>query len=231
MARTALVTGANGGIGLAIVERLRGDGLKVVTLDKRQPADHVIDLATARVPAELLGEVDVCVSNAGIVNIMSPAHRMSAEKWDLDLAVNLTGAFRVVQACLVGMRARRWGRIVVMSSIAAAIGARGQVAYAASKAGLVGMTKSIAAENAAMGITANVVLPGLIATENVLAMPAEVLERIRDRFLPADRLGEPDEVAALVGFLASNAAGYITGQAIAIDGGSTLNPITLGRDA
>jgi acetoacetyl-CoA reductase len=230
MPRRALVTGSNGGIGMAIVDRLRADGLEVVTLDIRAPADLIVDLADGTVPVEALAEIDVCVSNAGIVNILSPAHRMSAEKWDRDLAINLTGSFRVVQACLVGMRERAWGRIVVMSSVAAAIGAQGQVAYAASKAGLVGMTKSIAAENAGRGITANAVLPGVIATENVRAMPEDVLRRLHERFLPTGRMGEPDEVAALVAFLASENAGYITGQAILIDGGASLNQITLGSE-
>jgi NAD(P)-dependent dehydrogenase (short-subunit alcohol dehydrogenase family) len=229
-ARRALVTGASGGIGAAIVERLRADGFDVVTLDVRPPADIVIDLATDEVPADRLADIDVCVSNAGIVNIMSPAHRVSAAKWDRDIAVNLTGAFRVVQACLPGMRERRYGRIVVMSSIAAAIGARGQVAYSASKAGLVGMTRTIAAENAGLGITANAILPGIIATENVTNMPEPVLDRLRDRFLPSGRMGEPSEVAALAAFLASDDAAYVTGQAIVIDGGSSLNALTLGSE-
>lgn len=228
-ARRALVTGSNGGIGTAIVERLRADGYEVVTLDVRPPADLVVDLSCDELPAGALGEIDVCVSNAGIVDILSPAHRMSAAKWDRDIAVNLTGAFRVVQACLGGMRERGYGRIVVMSSLAAAIGSRGQVAYSASKAGLIGMAKAIAAENAGRGITANAILPGVIATEKVRAMPTEVVDRLRETgFLPAGRMGEPAEVAALVAYLASEQAGYVTGQAIVIDGGSSLNATTMG---
>jgi NAD(P)-dependent dehydrogenase (short-subunit alcohol dehydrogenase family) len=125
------------------------------------------------------------------------------------------------------MRERRFGRIVVISSGAARSGLPGQVAYAASKAGLVGMVKTIAAENVGRGITANAVLPGLIATEKVLAMPAEVLDRARAA-VPAGRLAEPAEVAALVSFLASEPAGYITGEAIGIDGGASLNTLSLG---
>lgn len=227
--RRALVTGANGGIGEAIVERLRRDGFEVVTLDLQPPADIAVDLVAEGAPRELLGEIDVCVSNAGIVDILSPAHRMSEEKWDRDLAINLTAAFRVIQACLPGMRERGYGRIIAMSSLAAAIGGPGQVAYSASKAGLVGVVKTIAAESAPLGITANAVLPGLIATERVKAMPPEVIERLRERFLPSGRMGEPAEVAALVSFLASEDAGYVTGQAIVIDGGSSLNPTSLGR--
>ena len=227
--RRALVTGANGGLGLAIVERLRGDGYEVVTLDVAEPADLVVDLATGDVPSGALADIDVCVSNAGIVDILAPAHSMSREKWDRDLAVNLTGAFRVIQACLPGMRERRYGRVVVMSSQAARSGAPGQVAYCASKAGLLGMAKAIAAENVGRGITVNCVLPGLIATPKVKAMPAAILERFRAAgLLGAGRLGEPDEVAALVAYLASDAAAYVTGQEIAIAGGSDLLQVSLG---
>jgi NAD(P)-dependent dehydrogenase (short-subunit alcohol dehydrogenase family) len=224
----ALVTGSSGGIGAAIVERLRADGLEVVTVDVRAPADLVIDLAVETIPAEVAAGIDVCVANAGIVDILSPAHRMSAEKWDRDIAINLTAAFRVIQACLGGMRERGWGRVVAMSSVAGAIGAPGQVAYSASKAGLIGAVRTIAIENAATGITANAILPGVIATPKVEAMPDAVQERVRDRFLPAGRYGRPAEVAALAAFLASEDAGYVTGQAITIDGGSSLNPLSMG---
>jgi len=224
--RRALVTGANGGLGRAIVARLAADGLEIVTLDVRPPADLVVDLGDAALPA--LPDVDACVSNAGIVDILSPAHRMSAEKWQRDIDVNLTGSFRVVQGCLRGMRERGYGRIVVMSSLAAAVGASGQVAYSASKAGLIGMTRTIAAENVGRGITANAVLPGLIATEKVLAMPPAVLERIAPRMMPGGRMGEPEEVAALVAYLVSEDAGFVTGQAIGIDGGAALGTVSLG---
>jgi acetoacetyl-CoA reductase len=226
--RRALVTGSNGGIGRAIVDRLRADGFEVLTLDVAPPADLVVDLAQQDLRDVVLGAVDVCVSNAGLVDILSPAHRMSAEKWDRDLRVNLTGSFRVVQACLGGMRERGYGRIVVMSSLAAAIGSQGQVAYSASKAGLIGMAKTIAAENAGLGITANAVLPGMIATPKTLAMPLDVQDRLREHFLPSGRMGQPSEVAGLVAYLASEEAAYVTGQAVVIDGGSSLNQVTLG---
>jgi NAD(P)-dependent dehydrogenase (short-subunit alcohol dehydrogenase family) len=153
---------------------------------------------------------------------------MSPEQWDRDIAVNLTGAFRVVQACLPSMRERGYGRIVVISSGAATAGLPGQVAYSASKAGLLGMVKTIAAENASRGITANAVLPGMVATEKVLAMPEDILERLRAT-LPTGRMAEPAEVAALVAHLASEEAGYVTGQTIAIDGGAALNTFSLTR--
>lgn len=226
MPRRALVTGAAQGIGAAIAARLAADGLEVVTLDRTAGSDLQVDLAADELPE--LSEFDVCVSNAAITDTIAPAHRMSPEQWDRDIAVNLTGAFRVVQACLPSMRERGYGRIVVISSGAATTGLPGQVAYSASKAGLLGMVKTIAAENAGRGITANAILPGMVATEKVLAMPVDILERLRAT-LPTGRMAEPAEVAALVAHLASEDAGYVTGQTIAIDGGAALNTFSLTR--
>jgi NAD(P)-dependent dehydrogenase (short-subunit alcohol dehydrogenase family) len=225
--RRALVTGAAGGIGAAIAARLRRDGLEVTTLDRAPGCDHTLDLATDPLPD--LEQIDVCVSNAAIVDTIAPAHRMTREQWDGDLEVNLTGAFRVVQASLPGMRERRWGRIIVISSGAALSGLPGQVAYSASKAGLIGMAKTLAAENAPLGITANAVLPGMVATERAKAMPTEIVERLIET-LPAGRMADPGEIAALVAFLASEEAAYITGEAIAIDGGAALNTFSLTRE-
>jgi NAD(P)-dependent dehydrogenase (short-subunit alcohol dehydrogenase family) len=151
---------------------------------------------------------------------------MSDEQWDLDLEVNLRGAYRVVRACLPGMRERGYGRIVVVSSGAARGGLPGQVAYSASKAGLGGMVRTIAAENAGRGITANAVLPGMVATDAVLAMPDAVRERVLAA-LPARRFVEPAEIAAVVAFLASPAAGAVTGEEIGVDGGLHLNTMSL----
>jgi acetoacetyl-CoA reductase len=224
--RTALVTGANGGIGAAITERLRADGLKVLTLDISGPCDIQLDITTDPMPA-VLSEVDVCVSNAGIVDTIAPTQRMTGEQWRRDIDVNLTGAFRVIQACLVGMRERGWGRIVAISSLAGHEGLPGQVAYAASKAGLHGMMRTIATENAKRGITANCVLPGMVATPKALAMPDAVRDRILP-LIPMGRFAEPAEIAGLVGYLAGESAGYLTAQEIEMHGGLGLATMTLG---
>jgi NAD(P)-dependent dehydrogenase (short-subunit alcohol dehydrogenase family) len=225
VSRRALVTGAGRGIGAAIASRLAERGAEVVTLDREAGCDIRLDLAADPLPD--LDGIDICVSNAAITDTIAPAHRMSPQQWNRDIDVNLNGAFRAVQACLGGMRERRWGRIVVISSGAATAGLPGQVAYSASKAGLIGMVKTIAAENARRGITANAILPGMVATEKVRAMPAEILDQL-DGAIPAGRMAEPAEVAELAAYLASEHAGYITGQAIGIDGGFALNTFTLG---
>jgi len=171
----------------------------------------------------------VCVPNAGITTTIAAAHRMTAEQWQRDIDVNLTGAFRTVQACLAGMRERGHGRIVMISSVAALGGLPGQVAYAASKAGLLGMMRTLASENAARGITVNAILPGLVATEQVLAMPEQVRERVLTA-MPSGRMVEPAEIAAAVAFLASDEASQINGQSIAVDGGASLGQVSLGSE-
>ena len=223
--RRALVTGAARGIGAAVASRLASDGLEVVTLDLHPGCDIALDVA--RDPFPPLDDIDVCVANAGVTTTIAPAHRMTGEQWERDIDVNLTGAFRTVQACLPGMRERGWGRVIVISSLAAVGGLPGQVAYAASKAGQLGMVRTLAAENARRGITVNAVLPGLVGTEQVLAMPDEIRERVL-RALPAGRMIEPAEIAAAVAFLAGAEAGQISGQAIAVDGAASLSQLSLG---
>jgi NAD(P)-dependent dehydrogenase (short-subunit alcohol dehydrogenase family) len=226
-ARRALVTGASRGIGAAIARRLTADGLDVLTLDLRVGCDIALDVA--RDPFPPLDDVDVCVANAGVTTTIAPAHRMTPEQWQRDVDVNLTGAFRTVQSCIGGMRERGFGRIVVISSIAALGGLPGQVAYAASKAGQLGMVRTLASENAARGITVNAVLPGLVATEQVLAMPQDVRDRAAAT-LPSGRLVEPAEIAATVAFLASDEAAQINGQSIAVDGAASLSQLSLGSE-
>jgi acetoacetyl-CoA reductase len=221
----ALVTGAARGIGAAIAGRLAADGMEVVTLDRSTGCDIALDVAHDEFPP--LDDIDVCVANAGVTTTIAPGHRMTAEQWQLDVDVNLTGAFRTIQACLGGMRERRRGRIVVISSVAALGGLPGQVAYAASKAGQLGMVRTLAVENAGRGITVNAVLPGLVGTEQVLAMPEEVQSRALAA-APAGRLVEPEEIAAVVSFLAGPEAAQVNGQTIAVDGGASLTQLTLG---
>jgi NAD(P)-dependent dehydrogenase (short-subunit alcohol dehydrogenase family) len=226
VSRRALVTGAGRGIGAAIAERLRADGFEVTGADREEGCELCFDVAHDDLPD--LSGFDVCVSNAGITDTIAPAHKMTAEQWERDIDVNLTGAFRVVGACLPGMQDRGYGRIVFISSGAAVEGLPGQAAYAASKAGLLGLMRTIAGENLRQGITANAVLPGMVATEKVDAMPMEIQERLREA-LPMNRFAEPSEVAGLVAYLASEEAGYVTGQAIGIDGGNALNSFSLTR--
>ena len=223
--RRALVTGAARGIGAAVASRLASEGVEVVTLDRDPGCEITLDVA--RDPFPPLNDIDVCVANAGITTTIAAAHKMTAEQWQRDIDVNLTGAFRTVQACIGGMRERGWGRVIVISSMAAIGGLPGQVAYAASKAGQLGMVRTLASENAARGVTVNAILPGMVATEQVLAMPGEVRERVL-RALPAGRMIEPAEIAAAVAFLAGAEAGQISGQAIAVDGAASLAQLSLG---
>jgi NAD(P)-dependent dehydrogenase (short-subunit alcohol dehydrogenase family) len=222
----ALVTGAAhpGGIGAAIAQRLTAEGLEVVTLDRAAGCTFQVDLVTDELPA--LDDIDVLISNAGLPTIVGGAHSMDLERWQRDLSTNLTGSFRVVQACLRGMRERRFGRIVVISSFAARFGMPAQVAYSASKAGLIGMVKTVAAENAGLGVTANAILPGLVASAGVKAMPQEIIDAWMEQ-IPTGRMVEPAEIAAAAAYLASPDAGSVTGQELLIDGGMTLNLLSV----
>jgi acetoacetyl-CoA reductase len=222
--RSALVTGAARGIGAAIARRLAADGLLVTTADVKGDCDLALDVARDEFPP--LDHIDVCVANAGVTTTIAAGHRMSAEQWQRDIDVNLTGAFRTVQACLAGMRERRFGRVIVVSSVAAIAGLPGQVAYAASKSGQLGMVRTLAGENAGRGITVNAILPGIVATEQVLAMPDAVREAVFER-LPSGRAVAPEEIAAAVSFLAGVEAAQINGQSLVIDGGASLNQQSL----
>ena len=185
-------------------------------------AAAVVD-AAARCAAEL-APVDILVNNAGIVNNIARIADMTPEAWDHELRVNLSGMFHTVRALVPAMAARGWGRVVNIASVAAVQPGLGQPAYTASKAGVVGFTRSVAQEFGHGGVTANAILPGLIATPLVRSMP----DRLRDgyrRTTPVGRLGEPADIGHLAAFLASPAAGFVTATAIPCDGGALNAPV------
>jgi NAD(P)-dependent dehydrogenase (short-subunit alcohol dehydrogenase family) len=246
--RVALVTGAARGIGRVTAAVLAEQGADVAVADVldeveavadelrargRRAAAAVLDIADAEAVRaavarlrETLGAVGILVNNAGIVANVAPVARMTTAAWQREVDVNLSGAFHMTQATIGDMVASGWGRIVNVSSIGGTGGLHHQAAYAASKAGLLGLTKTVALEHGRHGITCNAVLPGLIATENVRAMPPEI-RAAAETATPARRLGEPVEVAHLIAFLASDHAGYINGAEIPIDGGLRLNTLSL----
>lgn len=238
--RTALVTGASGGIGAAIARVLHGAGAQVALSGTRvQPLEelaaalgeraHVLpcDLsdpaaveALPKAATEAMGSVDILVNNAGITRdgLMM---RMSDEDWQAVLDVNLTASFRLMRGVMRGMMKARWGRIVSVGSVVGTTGNPGQVNYAAAKAGLVGLSKSLAMEVASRGITVNVVAPGFIRT----AMTDKLNEAQKAAILgnvPAGRMGEVDEIAAAVLYLASAEAGYVTGATLHVNGGGAM---------
>ena len=247
--RIALVSGAARGIGRAIALRLAREGADVGLIDLnpaveetarlvrdlgRRAAPACADIsraaearaAVARIAAEL-GAIDLLVNNAGVVNNIATVEKMTDEAWENEVGVNLTGAFNLVRATVGAMAERGFGRIVNISSVAARGGLARQVGYSATKAGLLGLTHTVALEYARKGVTCNAVLPGMVETENVKAMPAEI-RAAATAATPARRFGAPEEIAALVAFLCSAEAGYITGAEIDISGGGHLNTLVLG---
>lgn len=235
MARTALVTGGSRGIGAAISRALKEEGYTVaatyagndeaaakfteetgIKTYKWNVADYDSSKdGIAQVEAEL-GPIDIVIANAGITRD-APFHKMTPQQWKEVIDTNLTGVFNTVHPVWSGMRDRGFGRIVVISSINGQKGQFGQVNYAATKAGDLGIVKSLAQEGARAGITANAVCPGYIATEMVMAVPEKVRESIIAQ-IPAGRLGEPEEIARCVVFLASDDAGFINGSTISANG-------------
>ena len=235
MARTALVTGGSRGIGAAISRALKAEGYSVaatyagndeaaarfteesgIKTYKWNVADYEESKAgIARVEAEL-GPIDIAVANAGITRD-APFHKMTPQQWQEVIDTNLTGVFNTIHPVWPGMRERGFGRVVVISSINGQKGQFGQVNYAATKAGDLGIVRSLAQEGAAKGITANAVCPGYIATEMVMAVPEKVREAIVS-MIPAGRLGQPEEIARCVTFLVSDDAGFINGSTISANG-------------
>lgn len=226
--RVAVVTGGGRGIGLAIVNALAANGARVAALDLTPPEvdgvlgveadvsdEDAVNAAITLVEREL-GPVTILVLNAGILPLV-PLEETSAELWERTLAINLTGGFLVARRTLPGMRKLGYGRVVALGAAAGKSGGARSAAYAASKAGLMTLAKSIAAEYAPYGITANVVAPALIDTQ-LIGATREVAGRI-----PVGRMGTAEEVAALVAFLVSSEAGYITGEVVDINGGTLID--------
>lgn len=247
--RLVLITGPASGIGRATALRFAREGARLALFDQQPAVEQTaadarkfgveaqawivdvsdaaaIDAAVAQVCATL-GEIACLVNGAGIVDHIASLAKMKPEAWTREIGVNLGGPFNLIRAVAPGMAGRGWGRIVNVSSAAARGGLTLQAGYAASKAGLLGLTRNVALEFGGNGVTCNAILPGLIGTEKVRAMPPRILEA-GVAATPARRLGTMEEVAALISFLCSDEAGYINGADIDISGGSHLNTLVLG---
>ena len=240
MARVAVVTGGTRGIGAAISKALKGAGLKVaanyggndeaakkfhsetdIGVYKWDVSDYAACTDGIKTVAAELGPVDILVNNAGITRD-TMFHKMTPEQWGQVIATNLGSLFNMCRPVIEGMRERNFGRIINISSINGQKGQMGQVNYSAAKAGELGFTKALAQENARKGITVNAICPGYIATEMVMAVPKEVLDKSIIPQIPVGRLGEPAEVARCVLFLASDDAGFITGATLSANGGQYM---------
>jgi len=241
--RVALVTGGTGGIGTSIVKRLAGMGHKVATnyrneekakawqAQMREQGVEVAlakgDVASAQEAAAMvqdierqIGPVEILVNNAGITRDTT-FHRMTPEQWNEVICTNLNSCFNVTRAVIEGMRERKWGRIIQISSINGQKGQYGQANYAAAKAGMHGFTISLAQESAKFGITVNTVCPGYIATDMVMAVPEEVRNKIITQ-IPTGRLGSPEEIAYAVAFFVPEEAAWITGANLSANGGQYM---------
>jgi 3-oxoacyl-[acyl-carrier protein] reductase len=237
--KNALVTGSTRGIGRAIAQALVDCGAKVAVSGRDQATcDQVAEaLGAARGFAcdvsdagqvqrlvedveTLFGQLDILVNNAGITrdNVIV---RLKDDDWQAVIDANLRSAFVAIRAASRGMMKRRWGRIINVASVVGLMGNKGQANYAASKAGLIGLTKSVAKELASRNVLANVVAPGFIQTDMTAALPAEARAALAGQ-IPLERLGEPRDIAGAVAFLASDLASYVTGQVLVVDGGLVM---------
>lgn len=238
--KNAIVTGASGGIGGAIARDLHAAGATVCVSGTRVEALQALaddlgerchvtpcDLSDPEGPnalvadaTEKMGSVDILVNNAGLTRD-TLAMRMKDEDWQAVIDVNLTSTFRLSRACLKGMMKQRWGRIINISSVVGATGNAGQINYAASKAGMVGMSKSLAQEVASRGITVNCIAPGFIVTAMTDVLSDDVKANLMSS-IPAGRLGEVGDISAGVVYLASDESGYMTGQTLHVNGGMAM---------
>ena len=238
--QTAIVTGSTRGIGRAIAQALVTAGAKVAVCGRDQAKAEAVakelggttmgvaldvgDTASIEAAVEAVtkawGGVDILVNNAGITkdNLLL---RLDDEQWDSVIDANLKGAYRTVKACLKGMMKKRRGRIINITSVVGLMGNKGQSNYAASKAGLLGFTKSVAKEYATRGITANCVAPGYIETDMTAALPEEARAALF-QFIPLELLGRPEDIAGAVLYLSSDLASYVTGQVLVVDGGMVM---------
>jgi 2-dehydro-3-deoxy-L-rhamnonate dehydrogenase (NAD+) len=218
--RTAVITGGAQGLGAAAGERLRQDGMRVVTLDLAD-ADVVLDVTDAgalqRAAAEI-GPVDVLVNSAGVVGPNRPLLETTPEEWRRTLDINLIGTLNAIHAFVPGMVERGWGRVVNLSSMAGKDGNPNLAAYSASKAAVIGLTKSLGKELATTGVLVNAIAPAVIATPMNATTAPEVLEHITN-LIPMKRVGRPEEVAELIAFLASERVSFSTGAVYDISGG------------
>ena len=227
--KVALVTGASRGIGRAIAEELTRQGAKVIgtaTTEEgaRKINGRVLDVRNAEQCDALtkeLGDIAILVNNAGITRD-NLALRMKDEEWDAVMDTNLRAVFRLSRAVMRGMMKARWGRIINITSVVGGLGNAGQANYAAAKAGVVGMTKSLARELGSRNITVNCVAPGFIDTDMTRALPEESRKAVLTQ-IPLGRLGTAEEVAAAVAYLASPAAGYVTGAVLHVNGGMYMS--------